>query len=177
MKYPLGLRILHWSMAVIILGMVWAGWTMVSLDDKAPVKFNVFYPWHKSFGMLVLLLVIVRLATRLRASVPALPQGLASWEARVAKLGHVALYALMIIVPCMGYSMSSTFTQSDGVFFFGVNLPELLPKNDARFEVFQALHKYLAYTLLALVVVHVAGALKHRFLDSDRGNDVLSRMI
>lgn len=176
MKYPRTLRILHWSMAVIILGMIWAGWTMVSLDDKAPVKFDVFYPWHKSFGMLVLLLVLVRLVTRLRASIPALPGGLAPWEVRAAKIGHVALYALMIIVPCLGYSMSSSFTQSDGVFFFGVNLPELLPKNDARFEVFQALHKYLAYTLLALVAVHVAGALKHRFLDSDRGNDVLSRM-
>jgi cytochrome b561 len=62
------------------------------------------------------------------------------------------------------------------VFFFGVNLPELLPKNDAQFAVFQALHRYLAYTLLALVVLHVLGALKHRFLETDRSNDVLSRM-
>jgi cytochrome b561 len=111
-----------------------------------------------------------------RSVVPTLPTGLSSWEARAAKIGHVALYVLMIVVPCMGYAMSSSFTQSDGVFFFGVNLPELLPKNDARFEVFQALHRYLAYTLLGLVVVHVAGALKHRFLEKDRGNDVLSRM-
>jgi cytochrome b561 len=57
-----------------------------------------------------------------------------------------------------------------------VNLPEILPKNDARFEVFQALHKYLAYTLLCLIVIHVVGALKHRFLDKDPANDVLSRM-
>jgi cytochrome b561 len=176
MKYPLTIRILHWSMAVIILGMIAAGWSMVSPDGQTPSKFDFLYPWHKSFGMLILLLVLVRLATRLRGAIPALPGGLAPWEARAAKIGHVALYALMIIVPCMGYSMSSSFTQSDGVFFFGVNLPELLPKNDARFAVFQALHRYLAYTLLALVVVHVAGALKHRFLDSDRGNDVLSRM-
>ena len=177
-KYPLAIRILHWSMALIILGMIWAGWTMVSLDDRVPAKFELFYPWHKSFGMLILLLVVVRLTTRLRAraSIPPLPDGLARWEARAARIGHTALYALMIIVPCMGYAMSSSFTQSDGVFFFGVNLPELLPKNDARFEVFQALHRYLAYTLLAVVVLHVAGALKHRFLDKDRDNDVLSRM-
>jgi len=176
MKYPLAMRILHWSMAAIIFGMIWAGWTMVSLDDRVPVKFDVFYPWHKSFGMLILLLVTVRLAWRLRTSVPALPGGLAPWEVRAAKLGHTALYVLMFVVPCMGYAMSSSYTQSDGVFFFGVNLPELLPKNDARFAVFQALHRYLAYTLLFLVVLHVAGALKHRFLDRDRGNDVLSRM-
>jgi len=178
MKYPLPLRILHWSMAAIILGMIWAGWTMVGLNDRVPAKFEVFYPWHKSFGMLILLLVLVRLATRWRAgaAIPPLPNGLASWEARAAKIGHTALYLLMIVVPCMGYAMSSSFTQSDGVFFFGVNLPELLPKNDARFEVFQALHRYLAYTLLGLVTLHVAGALKHRFLEKDRANDVLSRM-
>ena len=175
-KYPLALRILHWSMALIILGMICAGWTMVSLDDRVPAKFELFYPWHKSFGMLILMLVLVRLATRLRAATPSLPEGLAAWEARAAKIGHIALYTLMILVPLMGYSMSSSFTQSDGVFFFGVNLPELLPKNDARFAVFKALHRYLAYTLLTLVVLHVAGALKHRFLDKDRANDVLSRM-
>ncbi len=176
MKYPLVLRTLHWSMALTILGMIWAGWTMVSLDDHAPAKFAVFYPWHKSFGMLILLLLFIRLTTRLRTSTPPLPEGLAPWEARAAKIGHIALYVLMLLVPLMGYSMSSSFTQSDGVFFFGVNLPELLPKNDARFAVFQTLHRYLAYTLLTLVVLHVAGALKHRFLDKDRANDVLSRM-
>jgi len=176
MKYPLPMRILHWSMAVIILGLIAAGWSMVPPDGQTPSRFDFLYPWHKSFGMLILLLFLVRIAIRSRATVPGLPEGLAPWEARAAKIGHIALYVLMIVVPCMGYSMSSSFTQSDGVFFFGVNLPELLPKNDARFEVFQALHKYLAYTLLGLVVVHVAGALKHRFFDSDRGNDVISRM-
>ena len=81
----------------------------------------------------------------------------------------------MIVVPCMGYAMSSSYTQSDGVFFFGVNLPELLPKNDARFEIFQMAHRYLAYTLL--VLAQVAGALKHRFVDPNRDNDVLSKML
>jgi cytochrome b561 len=176
MKYPLPMRILHWTMAVIIFGMIWAGLTMVSLDDHVPAKFEVYYPWHKSFGMLILLLVLARLAMRLRSTIPSLPAGLSSWETRAAKAAHIALYTLMIVVPCMGYAMSSSYTQSDGVFFFGVNLPELLPKNDARFEVFQALHRYLAYTLLGLVILHILGALKHRFLDKDRGNDVLSRM-
>jgi cytochrome b561 len=176
MKYPLTLRILHWTMAVIILGLIAAGWSMVSPDGQTVSKFDFLYPWHKSFGMLILILVMVRIVIRRRARVPELPAGLAAWEVRAAKIGHVALYTLMIVVPCMGYSMSSSFTQSDGVFFFGVNLPELLPKNDARFAVFQALHRYLAYTLLVLVVLHVAGALKHRFVDKDRGNDVLSRM-
>ncbi len=177
MKYPLAMRILHWSMAVIILGLIAAGWSMVSPDGgKTPSKFDFLYPWHKSFGVLILLLVLVRLVTRWRSRLPELPAGLAPWEVRAAKIGHTAMYVLMIVVPCMGYSMSSSFTQSDGVFFFGINLPELLPKNDARFEIFQALHRYLAYTLFGLVLLHIAGALKHRFLDKDRSRDVLSRM-
>ena len=176
MKYPLTLRILHWTMAAIILGMLAAGLTMVSLDDRVPAKFAILYPWHKSFGMLILMLVLLRLTVRLRASIPPLPATLSAWETKGAKFAHGALYTLMVVVPCMGYAMSSSYTQSEGVFFFGVNLPELLLRNDARFEVFQALHRYLAYTLLALVVLHVLGALKHRFLERDPRNDVLSRM-
>lgn len=77
----------------------------------------------------------------------------------------------------MGYSMSSTYTQSDGVPFFLVHLPELLPKNDNWFRVFQWLHRTLAYTLLVLIILHVLGALKHRFVDADPSNDVLRRML
>ncbi|MEY9115194.1 cytochrome b561 [Bradyrhizobium diazoefficiens] len=73
--------------------------------------------------------------------------------------------------------MSSSFTDSDGVFFFGIHLPELLPKDDDRFRLFQFLHKTLAYSLLALVILHVAGALKHRYFDKDRRTDVLPRII
>jgi cytochrome b561 len=176
MKYPLSLRAIHWAMAAIILGLIWVGWKMVSLPEDAPVD---LYPWHKSFGLLALLLVLVRLTTRLRLSpaIPPLPAGLATWEKKLSKVAHVALYALMIVVPCMGYAMSSSFTQSDGVTFFGIHVPELLPKNDARFEVFRVLHRWLAYTLLAVVGLHVAGAIKHRLLDRDRANDVLSKMI
>jgi cytochrome b561 len=178
-------------MAVIILGMIWSGWFMTPENtqvptgevlteemptEEMPTGFD-FYSWHKSFGMLILILVMARLFIRSRAAIPPLPAGFAPWERTAAKLGHAALYTLIIVVPLMGYSMSSSFTQSDGVYFFGVNLPELLPKNDDRFVVFQTLHRWLAYTLLGLIGVHVLGALKHRFLDRNRDNDVLSRMI
>jgi len=176
-KYPLRMRIFHWGMAAIILGLICAGWLMVSPDEVTMSPYDFFYPWHKSFGMLILFAALARLVMRLRTRTPELPAGLASWEKAGAKVGHALLYTLMIVVPLMGYSMSSSFTQSDGVYFFGVNLPELLPKNDARFEVFRMLHRYLAYTLLGLVAVHAIGALKHRFLDRNPANDVLSKML
>lgn len=176
MKYPLRMRIIHWSMAIILLGLIFVGWLMMSMDENNPAL-EYLFPYHKSFGMLMLFAVLARLVVRACAQRPALPAGLAPWEKTGAKIGHALLYTLMVVVPLMGYSMSSSFTQSDGVFFFGVFLPELLPKNDERFEVFEMLHRYLAYTLLAVIALHVIGALKHRFFDKNRNNDVLAKML
>lgn len=177
-RYSTSLRVLHWLRAVIVLGLLWAGWQMTGMNDEIPSKYELYYPWHKSFGVLAFLLVLTQIAVRLRT--PRLPQPLqtlAPYERLLSTLVQRAMYGLLVVVPLMGYSMSSTYTQSDGVFFFGVDLPELLPKNDDWFVVFQALHKYLAYTLLVLIVLHVAGALKHRFLDRDPRKDVLRRML
>lgn len=176
-KYPLPMRGLHWLRALIIFGQILAGWTMVSLPDSVPAKFNLFYPYHKSFGLLVLILTATQLVLRRTSAVPALPAGMPKAEAALARLVQATMYGLMVLVPLMGYAMSSSYTQSDGVFFFGAYLPELLPKNDHAFEVFRIIHRVLAYTLLALIAAHVLGALKHRFLDRDKANDVLSRMI
>src|SRR5204863_6109258 len=139
--------------------------------------FDVLYPLHKEFGVLVFLVALTQLLIRSHSTLPALPPGLARWEVILSKTVHRSMLVLMIVVPLMGYSMSSSFTQSDGVPFFFTELPELLPKNDDAFAVFQALHKYLAFTLLGLIVLHVAGVLKHRFLDKGGETDVLPRML
>lgn len=179
-KYPPSMRLLHWLRAAVILGTLLVGLLMVNLPDDVTAKFEALYPNHKQFGVLALLLVLIQAVLRIgfRARLPADAAGLQPWEHKLSHLTHKALYALMVIVPLMGYSMSSTFTQSDGVpFFFFGHLPELLPKNDRWFEVFQLLHRVLAYTLLALIALHIAGALKHRFFDKDPQADVLKRML
>lgn len=176
-RYPLAMRVLHWVRAVLILGLIAVGWTMVSLNDDASGKFDILYPLHKEFGVLLFFIAVVQLLIRSRAALPVLPDGLARWEVILSKAVHHTMLALIVIVPLMGYSMSSSFTQSDGVPFFFTELPELLPKNDGAFAVFQALHKYLAFTLLGLIVLHVAGVLKHRFLDKGGDTDVLPRML
>ncbi|WP_271529189.1 cytochrome b [Bradyrhizobium sp. CCBAU 25338] len=175
-KYPAALRILHWVRALLILGLIAAGWTMTMLDDALTAKFNFLYPWHKSFGVLVFLIVLAQLAIRAMSRLPG-PAPLPAQERLLSQAVHVAMYALLLVVPLMGYAMSSSYTESDGVLFFGIDLPELLPKDDDRFRLFQFLHKTLAYSLLALVTLHVAGALKHRYFDKDRRNDVFPRMI
>ena len=179
-KYPLSMRLLHWVRAVIILGLIWSGWYMTSLPETTPMAtFDLFYPNHKQFGVLVWLLALVHLTIRWRNRhiLPPTPQGLTGWETMLSHLVHRSIMALTVLIPILGYCMSASFTQSDGVpFFFFGELPELLPKNDKAFEVFDALHKYSAYVLLGLIVLHVAGAVKHRLQDKGGETDVLPRM-
>lgn len=180
-KYPLSMRVLHWLRAVIILGLIWSGWYMTSLPEDTPMAtFDLFYPNHKQFGVLVWLLALVHLAIRWsnRANLPHEPEALKSWEKTLSHAVHRLIMLLTVLIPLLGYSMSASFTQSDGVpFFFFGELPEILPKNDNAFAVFQALHKYSAYALLALVALHAAGAIKHRILDKGGETDVLPRML
>lgn len=177
-RYPAGMRVVHWLRALVVLGLLAVGLVMVNLPDELPAKFELLYPNHKQFGLLALLLTAVQLLLRSSRRLPEPPASLAPWERALSKFAHRALYVLLVVVPLMGYSMSSTFTQSDGVpFFFLGQVPELLPKNDRWFEVFQLLHRVLAYAMLALVALHVAGALKHRLIDKDPRADVLRRML
>lgn len=180
-KYPLSMRILHWIRAVLILWLIWAGWTMTGLPETtSPEKFHFFYSNHKQFGVLVWLIAIVHLAIRWRnrSILPQTPDALKPWEKLLSKVVHRSIIALTLLVPMLGYAMSSSYTQSDGVpFFFIEHVPEILPKNDAAFEVFDMLHAYSAYALLGLVVLHIAGALKHRLTDRGGSTDVLPRML
>lgn len=176
-RYTLPMRMLHWMRAALILGLIALGWTMTSLPDSTAAKFEWMYPIHKEFGVLAFLIGTIALIVRRRSALPRHPAGLARWEVMLSGMVQYAMLALAIVVPLMGYAMSSTFTQSDGVPFFVTDLPELLPKNDRAFALFALAHKTLAYTLLALVVLHVMGVLKHRFLDRGRAADVLPRML
>jgi cytochrome b561 len=175
------MRILHWVRAVLIIGLIWSGWTMTGLPEDTPLAtFDLFYHNHKQFGVLVWLLAVVHLIIRWRRRtvLPQTPERLKPWEKALSHIVHRLIMLLTILIPLFGYSMSSSFTQSDGVpFFFFGELPEVLPKNDNAFEVFGALHEYSAYTLLGLIVLHIAGAVKHRLTDKGGETDVIPRMI
>jgi cytochrome b561 len=171
------MRVLHWVRAILILGLIALGLVMTSLPDSILARFDMLYPLHKEFGVLAFCVGAVALFVRGGSALPPHPSGLARWEVALSTMVQHAMLALVVIVPLMGYAMSSSFTKSDGVPFFVGDLPELLPKNDHAFAVFAWLHKTLAYTLLALIVLHVSGAIKHRFLDKSPDTDVLRRML
>jgi cytochrome b561 len=178
-KYPVSIRILHWVRAVLVLGLIACGWFMAGrAEGDATAGF--LYPNHKQFGILVWLLALVHLTLRWRylAVLPHAPEALNPWEKRLSRGTHRLIIALTLLTPLLGYAMSSSVIGGDGVpFFFLPHVPEILPKSDAAFAVFQALHRYCAYLLLACVVLHISGAIKHRLQDKDGETDVLPRML
>ncbi|MFA6155160.1 cytochrome b [Mesorhizobium sp.] len=178
-KYPVPIRILHWLRAVLILGLIACGWYMAGRAEDDPTA-GILYPNHKQFGILVWLLALVHLTLRWRyhALLPHAPETLKPWETRLSQAIHWLVIALTLLTPLLGYAMSSSVIDGDGVpFFFLSHVPEFLPKNDTAFALFQTLHRYCAYFLLACVVLHIAGAVKHRLQDKGGETDVLPRML
>lgn len=175
MKYPLSIRLLHWFMAVTMIALIFIGSYMHDIPADAANKLTM-YPLHKSFGVLIMILFFFRFYTRLNSPLPPLPAGIKVWEAKLSHIIHIALYVSMIALPITGYLMSSTYKYSHGIDFFGLTLPDVLPKDDAMFNLFHSLHDKIGVLVLILVALHVAGALKHRFFES-KENDVLNRII
>jgi cytochrome b561 len=174
MKYSLTMRAFHWTMSVIVLCLLGVGIYMAGLPGDAPHKYD-WYFWHKSFGMVILGLVFLRVALRSQSALPPPVPGLSHFEHKAAVASHRFMYLLLIIVPVCGYIMSSTFMQSKGVSFFGwFTFPSIIPKSDATSALFKELHKIFAFTLLGMIVLHVLAVIKHRYYDK---KDVLKRML
>ena len=172
-KYSLFMRALHWIMAFIILSLIGLGWYMEGLEDTVSFRGDL-YNLHKSFGVLVLLLLVVRFVVRQFSHIPALPEGIPAPVRKLARGAHYLLYLLIFAVPLVGYVMSNSYGY--GVKLFGVPMPMLFPENKEIAALANEWHAILAYTLLAIVTLHIVGALKHRFFDK-KENDVLHKML
>jgi len=128
---------------------------------------------HKSFGMTVLMLAVLRLLWRLKNAPPALPAGMRPIERVLARATHVAFYVLLFVMPLTGWMMSSAKNYS--VSWFGLfTWPNLIPKNEAAFNALRSTHDILSAVLFTIAVVHILAALKHHFWNRD---NVLLRML
>ena len=137
----------------------------------SPAKFQLI-SYHKWGGMLVLLLVVVRIVLRLLKGAPPLPATMSPLARLAAHAGHLALYVLMLAVPLSGWLMSSAY--GIPVVLFGVlPLPDFVPVSEGLADVLKEAHKIAALSMAGLVLLHVAGALKHHFVDRD---GLMSRM-
>lgn len=163
-------KTLHWLMAFLIIGLWCVGLVMDDMP-KGDLRTQVF-GIHKAFGVLVLLLAFVRLGWRLGKGAPDLPAAMPPLERLGAKLGHVALYALMIAMPIDGILLSQSGGRAVNV--FGLVLPTVIEKNEALKKAFEEGHEIMAWILAVVVVVHVAAAIRHHVMLKD---DVLKRML
>ena len=155
-------RILHWSMAIAILAMLFIGACMVvSLRYR-----ELLLDLHRPLGLAILLLAIVRLANRLRHAPPPLPQDLPAIQVWAAKASHWLLYALMLAMPLIGWAMLSAGAYPV-VLFDGVTLPPILPHSPHMYGVLRPLHGVLAYLLFFTILAHLGAALFHAWVRRD----------
>lgn len=164
-------RTLHWLMALLILGMFALGWTAVNYP-MSPAKLQIF-AWHKSIGLSLLALVVVRILWRLSHGTPTPPPGTSAAERGLARAGHVGLYFMMILMPVSGYVVNST-ANFPLRFFGGFRVPNLIPADKTWQELAESVHLAGFWAFSALILVHVLAALRHHYL---KKNDVLLKML
>lgn len=154
----------HWTLALLLVGLVSLGLYMHELP-LSPLKLQL-YSYHKWAGVTVFLLVLARLAWRWTHRPPPLPAGTAALVRIASSIAHSLLYLLMVAIPLSGWLMSSA--KGVQTVWFGVlPIPDLLGKDADLGERLADLHEALNFTLMGLVAIHVAAALKHHFIDGD----------
>lgn len=170
-RYSSAQKLLHWSIALMILVMVALGLAMTRLGDGA-VK-NTLYELHKSIGLSLLTLVLVRLAVRWRRGAPALEPTVPAWRRAAAHASHAALYVLIVLVPLAGWIATSSCCAPVRLFW---TLPLTLPAPEGEqfsSAAFRA-HFALVLGLVAIATIHVGAALQHHFI---RRDGTLRRML
>ncbi len=173
-KYHLWARIMHWVMALMIILLLAIGFYMTTWLDKESVNRMTIYNLHKSFGALILFLMVARIFIRLSKPIPPLPNSISIIVQKMAHLVHILLYGLMIFMPLSGYLMSNSFGYP--VHLFGLPLPMLVEKNMVMGKFFAEMHEILGFAFVAVLGLHIAGVIKHRFFEKAE-NDILKRMI
>ncbi|HEY9212644.1 MAG TPA: cytochrome b [Ancylobacter sp.] len=169
MRFNVLQRFLHWLMAACILAMFFIGVGMVSTIMP---KYIPLLATHKTLGLTILVLALIRLAVRARYGAPPLPVDLPAPMKLAAHLSHYALYTLMIAMPLIGWAMMSAGAYPV-VLYGNVRLPAISPQSDALHTLLWNAHFYLAFAFFALVLLHLAAALFHALV---RRDDVFASM-
>lgn len=169
-SYGATAKTLHWLMAAAILVSLPIGISLEHLPE-GPIQ-DTMYDLHRSFGAVILLLAVLRLANRAIVGAPPPDPGLTPLERGLSKIVHVLLYVLMIAVPIGGWAATSAYGAPVTVFWL-FELPPLVAKDEHLSDTLFALHKAGGLAFGALILLHIAGAVKHGM----KGDGVLARML
>ena len=191
-RYTKTAIILHWLIALGVFVMFALGWYMSDLPKEAPklMSLDVFdlgiYTWqfaeetsarafyfnlHKSIGVTLFVLILVRLFWRFTHRPPAMLPSLKAWERKLATGAHHLLYLLMVALPVSGIIMA-TYSKY-GIKWFGLDLIQGLDDKNMR-EFFKESHEVIGVIILLVIILHIAGALKHQFIDKDETSKRMS---
>ena len=169
--YPARSKLLHWLIAICVLTTAPVAIAMVRVD-QGPIQ-DALYNFHKSLGVLILILMVLRLINRLVVGAPVADPGIEPWQRTVSSIVHTSLYVLLLAMPAVGYVANSVYGASTP--FFGLfNLPPIAGKNEALATQLFAIHRWVGFLVIALVLAHVGAALYHYVV---RRDNVLQRML
>jgi cytochrome b561 len=163
-------RILHWLTAVLVLAAIPAGIAMVNVGP-GPLQ-NFLFDFHRSLGVTLIPVIWLRLAWRLTHRPPPLPDEVPPLQAWAAHVVHVALYALLIIQPLVGWVGTSAFRAPINVWWL-FELPPIWPEDRAFSDQLFEVHEFIGYLIALLLCAHIGAALMHHFI---RRDGVLMRM-
>ena len=169
-------QVFHWvSAALIILALLPLGFYANWLGD-GPVRAAILDHWHKPLGLLVIAITVLRLGWKALRPPVQEARGLRPWESLASRFAHLSLYVLLLAMPLSGLLMSQGAGRPTS--FFGLfSIPQMLaldpslkPREQAAYKLGVFLHETLfVWILIAILVIHICGALKHRYVDGDRG--------
>ncbi len=164
-------KVLHWLIAAMILGMFVLGWIAVNYP-MSPTKIKLF-TWHKSFGITILMLALLRMAWRFLDPPPASSAHAPVWERQLARTSHALLYLAMIAMPVSGWIINSAANFPLKLFGL-IRLPDIVPADKTLQTQAEFVHLSLFWILVALLILHVGAALWHHIV---RRDDILTRML
>lgn len=167
-------KFLHWVIGVTIITLICVGIYMANIDfDGDGGVRSQLYGLHKSTGIVVLGLMVCRVLWRTFTTYPASNTVHKKWEIILSKLVHGVLYIMAFSMPLSGWAMSSSYGSTVSVYGL-FKLPPLVKENPPMGETWAVIHEFGGYALIAVIVIHAAGALKHHIIDRD---DTLRRML
>ncbi|MFG1462446.1 cytochrome b [Xanthobacter sp. DSM 24535] len=164
-------RWIHWITAAAMLLVIPFGFIMLRLPN-GPAQ-NQLFDLHRSIGFTILCLAVLRVAVRVVNGTPPRPPGLPDWQWAASNAVHHLLYALIFIMPLLGWAGSSAYGSPVNVFGL-FTLPAIVPKDERLSDLFNGAHQYLGYATAALVTLHILAGLYHGIVRQD---GVLSRML
>lgn len=171
-RYSAVNQALHWLTALCMFAILPLAWVMTSMTAKNPVH-DTLFNWHKTLGLIVLLLTLVRIVWRLFDGPPPYPPDIARWERALAHAFYSLFFVALLWMPITGF-LTSYYGGHPVKLFNLIETPQLLPKDQARSHVFESLHLLGQWLIYGLIVLHLCAVTMHVIW---RRTGVLGRML